>query len=139
MHDALNEDPDIRQAIEDKIPDVAEIRDLAMSLLRRGDSRKAARVSELFGDLDLRAQRIGVPVHDLIRLVSSAIDANPQSSMRVSGKVTSPLLYAEREAVIRETRAHEALSLAQKEMAAATRARHHAQSRCLVFGIEVAR
>jgi hypothetical protein len=133
MHDRIAEDPDVAQAIEDKLPDIAEIRDL---LVRPSGRVTSERIGELFADIHLRAERLRVDPHELIRMASAEFDRR-YGKASAGRTVRSKLALIESQAIGREQAAHVALSRAQAEMAAATLARQHAQSRCLAFGVPV--
>lgn len=134
MHDSIVEDPDVAQAVEDKLTDLAEIRDLIAADARLPRGRNMARIGELIADIHLRAERLQVTPEALVQMTGQELDKRA-GRKPVSGAVRGRLTLAESQAIAREQEAHIALTRAQEEMRQATRMRQHAQLKCAVMGI----
>jgi hypothetical protein len=135
LHTKITDDPDVAQAVEDKLDDLARIRDLIAADARapRG-GRNSALIGELLADVHLRAERLQVAPEALVAMVGQELDKR-DGRRPLDGVVRRRLALVEGMAIHREREAHEALSRAQAEMRAATLARQHAQLRCAVMGI----
>jgi len=134
LHSKISEDPDVAQAVEDKVDDLARIRDLIAADARAPRGRNASLIGELLADVHLRAERLQVSPEALVQMVGQELDRRT-GRRSVDGVVRARLTRSESLAIHREQEAHLALSRAQAEMRAATAARQHAQLRCAVMGI----
>ena len=134
MHDRIVEDPDVAQAIEDKLPDLAEIRDLIAADARLPRARNSTRIGELIADIHLRAERLQVSPEALVQVTGQELDKR-QGRKAAGSAVRGRLTLAESQAISREQAAHVALTRAQEEMRQATRVRQHAQLKLAIMGI----
>jgi hypothetical protein len=135
----ITTDPDIVQAVEDKLADLAEIRDLIVAEKRLNAQRPTGRIdriAELFGEIVLRAERIGIDASELIRMVSAELDRRG-GDVAIAAEVRNSLALADQTARADEKSAQDALAVAQRALAAAQLARIHAQARCQAFSIDV--
>ena len=140
LHSPITEvsaNPDIAQAVEDKLADLAEIRDLIVAEVRlnaQHPTPRIERIAELFGEIVLRSERIDIDPPALIGLISAELDRR-NGGASIAGEVRSRLLRDDREARDHETEAQNALVVAQRAVATAQLARVHAEARCLAFGL----
>lgn len=134
LHSKISEDPDVAQAVEDKLDDLARIRDLIAADARAPRGRNSALIGELLADVHLRAERLQIAPEQLVAMTGAELDRRA-GCKPLDGRVRGRLTLAEQTAIAREQDAHLTLTRAQAEMRAATLARQHAQLRCAVMGI----
>lgn len=138
LHSEITQDPDVAQAVEDKLADLAEIRDLIAADARLVRGENMTRIGELFADFYLRAERLQVEPDALIQMVGAELDRR-KGRFAIDGRVRSRLTLAESRAIQREHAAQAALTQTQQEARLATSMRAHAQMRCLALGLPVTR
>lgn len=134
LHTKITDDPDLAQAVEDKLDDLAEVRDLIAADARLPRGRNMTRIGELLADIHLRAERLQVTPEALVLATGQELDRRA-GRKPINGAVRGGLTLTESQAIAREQAAHVALTRAQEEMRSATLARQHAQLRCAVMGI----
>lgn len=138
MHAPVTEDPDLAQAIVDLRPVVVEIREAIAALDFAQTRRPAVRpkpeqraaaeaeIAELKSRVAVRAERLGLAHDDLMDMITEDLAARRHGG-HVDRCTSGTLADAVSTAIMREARAHQALSAAQIELRSATAARVDAE------------
>ncbi len=140
MHSPVIEDPDVRQAVEDFRPVIAQVRQLSAEAIElRADSptRRSIEsdVQRLMSDVGLRASRLQLSTDALVALINDDLDSRARRGRPAPTRVTTRTLMRDLvQAKAREETARLELSAANIEMKAATAARVAAEERMNAYG-----
>jgi len=139
-HETLSGDPDLEQAIEDLLPVAQDLRVSSSRLIGLEERHRLPvqrEVTELYGRIALRAERIGTTAAALVQILNAVLDVKARRGRAVPvGDTSRSLLNAATEAYAREGDAHRAVSAAQAELKAATDHRIAVEQACEAFGLE---
>lgn len=144
IHTPIIPDPDITVAVEAFRPAVIEIRARSVKLvgLREGSAERRveqAAIDSLADDMRCRAERIGITLDELFRIINEDLRLNPpEQAHRPTGAHLRVIEAEVIRATAAERRAHEVLSIAQDRVRRATAERIAAQRACAGFAADLA-